>query len=176
MKRYLSAFAAVTLLSVPAGLEAQDTEWNRYTLDGLGGVFLRAEADDACESAGVTVSSLLAESAVKLIEANVDVLTEEQMLENAALPELRISVECVMGSGNGAAGALAFGVSVRVQQSAQMIRDSQVTLPEAVTWYATEVGVASSADAAAALARAIDSKIEQFAEAYVAANAADSGN
>jgi hypothetical protein len=176
MKRYLSVFVAVTLLSVPAGLEAQDTEWNRYTLDGLGGVFVRAEADGACESAGVTASSLLAESAVKLIEASVDVLTEDQMLENAALPELRISVECVMGSGNGSAGVLAYGVSVRVQQSAAMIRDAQVTLPEAVTWYATEVGVASSADAAAALGRAIDGKIEQFAEAYIAANAADSGN
>lgn len=176
MKRYLPAFAALMLLFTPAGVEAQDTEWNRYTLDGLGGVFLRAEADGACESAGVTVSSLLAGSAVKLIEANVDVLTEEQMLENAALPELRITVECVVGSGNGTAGAIAYGVSVRVQQSAQMIRDSQVTLPEAVTWYATELGVASTADAAAALESAIDSKIEQFSAAYVAANAEDSGN
>jgi hypothetical protein len=176
MKRYLPAIAALMLLSTPAGVEAQDTEWNRYTLDGLGGVFLRADADEACESAGVTVSSLLAESAVKLIEANVDLLTEEQMLENAALPELRITVECVAGSGNGTADALAYGVSVRVQQSAQMIRDSQVTLPEAVTWYATELGVASSADVAAALESAIDRKIEQFAAAYVAANAEDSGN
>jgi hypothetical protein len=176
MKRYWSVFAAVTLLSAPAGLEAQDTEWNRYTLDGLGGVFVRAEADGACESAGVTSSSLLAGSALTLIDASVDVLTEEQMLENPALPELRIIVECVMGLGDGTAGVLAYGVSVRVQQSVQMIRDAQVTLPEAVTWYATEVGVASSTAAAAALQRAIDGKLEQFATAYVAANAEDSGS
>ena len=113
---------------------------------------------------------------MKLIDASVDVLTEEQMLENPALPELRISVECVMGLGDGTAGALAYGVSVRVQQSAQMVRDAQVTLPEAVTWYATEVGVASSTAAASALQRAIDGNLEQFATAYVAANAEDSGS
>ena len=176
MKRHLSALAALAVLLVPAGLEAQDTEWNRYTLEGLGGVFVRAEADEACESAGVTSSSLLAASALHLIEASVDVLTQEQMLENAGLPELRITVECVPGAGNGTAGTLAYGVSVRVQQSAQMIRDTQVTLSEAVTWYATEIGVASSDDAAAALEEAIDGKIAEFATAYVAANTEESGN
>ncbi len=176
MKPHLSVMAALTVLLSPVGLEAQDTEWNRYTLQGLGGVFVRTEADAACESAGVTASSLLAESAIKLIEANVDVLTEQQMLENPGLPELRITVECVAGAGNGTAGTLAYGVSVRVQQSVQMIRDRQVTLPEAVTWYATEIGVASSDDAAAALERAIDGKIAEFAAAYVAANTEESGN
>ena len=176
MKRCLSALAALTVLTIPVGLEAQDTEWNRYTLEGLGGVFVRAEADGACESAGVTASSLLAESALKLIEASVDVLTEEQMLENAGLPEFRITVECVTGAGEGTAGTLAYGVSVRVQQSAQMIRDTQVTLPEAVTWYATEIGIASFDDAAAALEGAIDGKIAEFAAAYVAANTEETGN
>ena len=176
MKRYLSALATLTVLSIPVGVEAQDTEWNRYTLEGLGGVFVRADADGACESAGVTASSLLAESALKLIEADVDVLTEEQMLEHPGLPELRITVECVAGAGNGTAGTLAYGVSVRVQQSVQMIRDTQVTLPEAVTWYATEIGIASSDDAAAALQGAIDGKIAEFAAAYVAANTEESGN
>ncbi len=114
MKRHLSALAALTVLLVPVGLEAQDTDWNRYTLQGLGGVFVRAEADAACESAGVTGSSLLAESAVKLIEADVDVLTEQQMLENAGLPAVRITVDCAVGVGNGTAGHLAYGVSVRV--------------------------------------------------------------
>ena len=107
MKRHLSALAALTVLLVHVGLEAQDTDWNRYTLQGLGGVFVRAEADAACESAGVTGASLLAESAVKLIEADVDVLTEQQMLENAGLPEVRITVECAVGAGNGTAGTLA---------------------------------------------------------------------
>ena len=176
MKRHLSAFAALTVLLVPVGLEAQDTDWNRYTLQGLGGVFVRAEADAACESAGVTGSSLLAESAVKLIEADVDVLTEQQMLENAGLPEVRITVECAVGAGNGTAGTLAYGVSGRVQQSVQMIRDTQVTLPEAVTWYATEIGVASAEDAADARAAAIDGKIAEFAAAYVAANTEEGGN
>jgi plasmid stabilization system protein ParE len=57
-----------------------------------------------------------------------------------------------------------------------MIRDTQVTLPEAVTWYATEIGVASAEDAADALAAAIDGKIAEFAAAYVAANTEEGGN
>jgi hypothetical protein len=56
-----------------------------------------------------------------------------------------------------------------------MLRDPQVTLAEAVTWYATEIGVASEEHAAASLADAIESKIEQFAAAYVAANAEEGG-
>ncbi len=178
MKRHLSALtalAAIVVTLIPVSLQAQDTEWNRYTLEGLGGVFVRADADAACESAGVTASSIQAEFAVKLIESDVDVLTEEEMLEHPGLPELRITIECVPGAGNGTAGTLAYSVSVRVQQSAQMLRDPQVTLAEAVTWYATEIGVASEEHAAASLASAIESKIEQFAAAYVAANAEEGG-
>ena len=54
MKRHLSALAALTVLLVPVGLEAQDTDWNRYTLQGLGGVFVRAEADAASTSTAPT--------------------------------------------------------------------------------------------------------------------------
>jgi predicted Zn-dependent peptidase len=57
-----------------------------------------------------------------------------------------------------------------------MIRDLQVQLAEAVTWYATTLGVSTSASAAQdALQAATRGKIEEFAAAYVAANtAADS--
>ncbi len=171
MTRCVCALVALTILGMATELLAQDTEWNRYSLENLGGVFVRAEASPACESAGVTVAALRADAESTLLEAEVEILTEQEMLRNTALPELRVTLECAMGEG------FAYAVSVRVQQAAQMIRDPQIQLSEAVTWYATAVGVGASGSAVQeALQSATRSKIEEFAAAYVAANteAADS--
>ena len=168
MKRFILATGVAVLAAVPAGVEAQDTEWNRYTLEEIGGVYVTTEANAACEGAGVTAASVEADAALKLLDGEVDLLTQDEMLANPGLPELRISLSCVVGS-----DAMAFTVGLRVQQAAQMIRDNQVTLAEAVTWYTTDVGVASSGDAGSAIKSALDAKLMQFAEAYVSANATD---
>ncbi len=170
MSRYLCALVVLTAVSVPTDVVAQDRVWNRYTLENLGGVFVRTEADDPCESVGVTRRDVQADAESILLEAEVDLLTEGEMLRNPALPELRITLECVVGEGDGASGAVGYSVSVRVQQSAQMTRDSQVTLPEAVTWWATKVGVAGSGDVQAALEEDLRLTLEEFATAYVEAN------
>ncbi len=167
MRRYVCAFVALTMTAATTELLAQDTEWNRYSLEDLGGVFVRAEASPACEDAGVTSDALRAEAESTLLEAEVEVLTEGEMLRNTALPELRVTLECAVG---GSAG-FAYAVSVRVQQSAQMTRDPQVQLSEAVTWYATTLGVSTSGSAAQeALQAATRGKLEEFAAAYIAAN------
>jgi hypothetical protein len=174
MRRYLCALGAavvLTAVSAPTDVVAQNRVWNRYTLENLGGVFVRTEADDPCESVGVTRRDVQADAESILLEAEVDLLTEGEMLRNPALPELRISLECVVGEGDGASGAVGYSVSVRVQQSAQMTRDSQVTLPEAVTWWATRVGVAGSGDFQAALEEDLRLTLEEFATAFIEANA-----
>ena len=173
MRRYvcgLGALVALAVLSVPGNVVAQDMVWNRYTLEELGGVFVRAESHPACESVGLTRQSVQADSEAILVEAEVDLLTEGEMLRNPALPELRISVECVYGESEGAPGAVAYSVSVRVHQSAQMTRDSQVSLPEAVTWWSTSVGVAGTEGVQTALQEALEGTVEEFATAYVEAN------
>ncbi len=75
-----------------------------------------------------------------------------------------------MGEGDGASGAVGYSVSLRVQQSAQMTRDSQISLPEAVTWWATTVGVAGSGSVQTALEEDLRLTLEEFATAYVEAN------
>jgi len=170
MRRYLCALVVLTAVSAPTDVVAQDRVWNRYTLEDLGGVFVRIEADDPCESLGVTRRDVQADAESILLEAEVELLTEGEMLRNPALPELRITLECVVGEGDGASGAVGYSVSVRVQQSAQMTRDSQVTLPEAVTWWATTVGVAGSGDVQTALEEDLRVTLEEFATAYVEAN------
>ena len=54
MSRYLCALAVLTAMSIPPDAAAQDKIWNRYTLEDLGGVFVRTETSEPCESVGVT--------------------------------------------------------------------------------------------------------------------------
>ena len=157
-------------MSIPLDVAAQDKIWNRYTLEDLGGVFVRTEIDEPCESVGVTRRDVQVDAEAILLEAEVDLLTEGEMLRNPALPELRITLECVVGEGDGASGAVGYSVSLRVQQSAQMTRDSQISLPEAVTWWATTVGVAASGSVQTALEEDLRLTLEEFATAYIEAN------
>lgn len=166
------ALAALLAPLTSAGLTAQDTVWNRYTLEGLNGVYIRAETNQGCEGAGVSAESIRADAEAALTEAEVPLLTEREMLESPGLPELRVTFEC----GGGVAGVVGYSVSVRVQQATQMIRDTQITLSEAVTWYATTVGVAEAGTTANALGDALQAKLAEFAEAFREANADDEGS
>jgi hypothetical protein len=171
MKRRVSAGFLVAALIAPAAVAAQDTEWNRYTLENLGGVFIRLEADDQCQAVGVTPSAYEADVSLKLIEAEVGVLTQEEMLQHPAMPELRISLDCAGGGDNGAGGAVAYAVGLRVQQSAQMLRDTQITLPEAVTWFSTDVGVTSEDAVVEAVGATLSEQVEAFTAAWTAIHA-----
>jgi len=175
MKRLACTTISLILLCAPGVLDAQDTEWNRYTLEKIGGVYLSVVGNPTCESIGVTSSEVQANAAIKLLESEVDLLTEDEMLENPGLPELRITLQCVIGEQSDVDGAIAYSIEVRVNQAAKMVRDEQVTLAEAVTWYTTAVGVAGTDDSYQALKETIDMKLEEFAEAYVEANAEEVG-
>ena len=175
MKRLACTIVGLMLVSAPGILDAQDTEWNRYTLEEIGGVHVSVVGNPTGESVGVLSSEVQANAAIKLLESEVDLLTEDEMLENPGLPELRITLQCVVGDQSDIGGAIAYSIEVRVNQAAKMVRDEQVTLAEAVTWYTTAVGVANADDTQQALREAIDVKLEEFAKAYVEANAEDVG-
>lgn len=175
MKRLACTTISLILLCSPGVLDAQDTEWNRYTLEKIGGVYLSVVGNLTCESIGVTSSEVQANAAIKLLESEVDLLTEDEMLENPGLPELRITLQCVVGEQSDVGGAIAYSIEVRVNQAAKMVRDEQVTLAEAVTWYTTAVGVSGTDESHQALHETIDMKLEEFAKAYVEANAEEVG-
>ena len=125
-----------------------------------------------CTSAsGLSAADFEAETSLKLIEADVGVLTELEMLEHPAMPELRISFDCAETSG----GNIAWVVGLRVQQAAQMLRDTQITLPEAVTWYQTSVGASAAASVSGAIETSLMAGLDGFAEAWVAANGGEEG-
>ncbi len=76
----------------------------------------------------------------------------------------------------GVAGAVGYSVSVRMQQATQMIRDNQITLSEAVTWWTSGVGVAEAGTVTDALGGELQARLGVFAEAFAAANADDEGS
>lgn len=164
MNGALCALAAIVVLCPPA--LAQDSPWNRYTLEELDGVHVRVESTDACLQQGVSPDEVRATAEVALAEAGIPVLTESAMLETPGLPELRIGLACAT-----AGDAVGYAVTVRVQQAVQMIRDTQITLPEGVTWFTESVGVAGRAEVARAMAATLDAKLAAFASAFAAANA-----
>lgn len=174
MKQTLALGAVLAFAAMPVAVEGQDTQWNRYTLEDLGGVFIRIEANDACTAAGVTAAAYEADVSLKLIESEVGVLTMEEMLAHPAMPELRVTLDCASGA-NGMSDTMAYSVGLRVQQSAQMLRDTQITLSEAVTWFRTDVGVTSGGSAVDAVGSSLLAGIEAFAEAWAAVHAEDEG-
>lgn len=174
----MKRLATVGLLGLsalaPAALEAQDTQWNRYTLEDLGGVYVRMEVAETCEAAGVSASDFEASVSMTLLDSEVGVLTRDEMLQHPAMPELRVTIDCATGS-NGSSAALAYSVELRVQQSAQMLRNTQITLPEAVTWFSSEVGVANSASASDAVGTTLDALVAAFATAWTEINSDEGG-
>ena len=167
MNRTVFATAVAACLLLPSALTAQDEPWNRYTLDGLGGVYIQIDADQVCMDAGVEAADFEASTSLKLIEGEVGVLTYEEMLEHPALPELRVTLTCATGNGG---GSMAYSVGLRVKQAAQMLRDTQISLPEAVTWYSTDVGVTTASAATSDIEAAVEAALDVFLEAWTAAN------
>ena len=174
MKRSIGFGALALLLVGPTAVEAQDQQFNRYTLEDLGGVFVHMEVVEACQAAGVTASAFEADVSMALMESDVGVLTREEMLQLPALPELRVTIDCASGA-NGSGDAMAYSVSLRVQQAAQMLRDTQITLPEAVTWYSSKIGVTSSGAAVQAVESALQEQVTAFATAWNEMNASEGG-
>ncbi|MXX56532.1 MAG: hypothetical protein F4106_00295 [Gemmatimonadetes bacterium] len=168
----LLAAAAAASITLPSPAAAQNTEWNRYTLEDLVGVYVRAETNQGCEGAGLSAESIRTDAESALEAAEVPLLTEREMLESPGLPELRVTLEC----GGGVAGVVGYSVSVRMQQATQMIRDNQITLSEAVTWWTTGVGVAEAGTVSDALDAELQARLTVFAEAFAAANAEEEGS
>lgn len=160
---------AVFLLPAP-GL-AQDTRWNRYTIEGLEGVYVQGDAAAPCTAHGVEPASLEEAAHAQLGERDVPLLTREAMLAMPGLPELRLTVECSEPRD----AIVGYSVSVRIQQAATMVRDAQVSLPEAVTWYRTAVGVSPASSLVASVEATLADTLAEFASAWEAAHADPGG-
>ena len=152
------------VLASPAS--AQNTEWNRYTLEGLTGVYVRFEIQPRCADFEVEEGRLREEAESVLEDAAVPLLSEGEMLAAPGLPDLRVTIECAENDDR-----VAHSVWLRLQQAARMVRNEQLQLSEAVTWYTTALGVSDDDDVADDVRDALKERMEEFAAAFNQANA-----
>ena len=165
MRLFTTVLLALVLLSLPFSAQAQDEVWNNYSLEGVGGVFVQTSTNAACELSGVSNDETQAIVERTLLESQVELLTRQEMLRNPALPELRGSSQCLVNQ-----ETIAYFVSIMMHQSVQMTRDSQISLPEGVTWYSTGMGIGSVTDLQTSIAETVQEEIEIFSAAYLEAN------
>ena len=165
MRLLKTASLALGLLILPFNAQAQNEVWNHYSLEGIGGVFVQTTTNAACELAGVSNDETQAIVERTLLESQVELLTRQEMLRNPALPELRVSSQCLVNQ-----ETIAYFISVMMHQSIQMTRDSQISLPEGVTWYSTGMGIGSVTDVQTSMAEIVQEEIETFSAAYLEAN------
>lgn len=163
--------AGIALFVIPVQGLAQDTRWNRYTIEGLEGVYVQGDAAGTCTAHGVEPAALEELAQAHLGERDVPLLTREEMLAMPGLPELRLTVECSEPRDS----HIGYSVSVRIQQAATMVRDAQVSLPEAVTWYRTTAGVSPANALVAAVDATLTDTLADFATAWEAAHAEPGG-
>ncbi len=166
--RRVLPWAALVLLfsAVPHPASAQNTDWNRYTLEDLTGVYVRFDIQARCVGFEVDEARLRQEAESVLEDAEVPLLTEAEMLAAPGLPDLRVTVECAENDGR-----VAYSIWLRMQQAARMVRNEQLQLSEAVTWYTTALGVTDDDDVADDVRDALKERMEEFAGAFRQANA-----
>jgi len=78
-----STLLALFFLILPFNAQGQDNAWNNYTLEGIGGVFVRTSTNAACELAGINTNETQAVVERTLLESEVELLTEQEMLRNS---------------------------------------------------------------------------------------------
>lgn len=158
------AFLLVVVGAQPGA--AQNTEWNRYTLEDLTGVYVRFEIQPRCVEYEVEETRLREEAESVLEDTAVPMLSEAEMLAAPGLPDLRVTVECAENDDR-----VAYSIWLRMQQAARMVRNEQLQLSEAVTWYTTALGVTDDDDVADDVRDALKEQMEIFAAAFNQANA-----
>ena len=160
-----AASALLLSASVQPGA-AQNTEWNRYTLEELTGAYVRFDIQPRCADFEVEEARLREEAESVLEDMAVPMLTEAEMLAAPGLPDLRVTVECAENDDR-----VAYSIWLRLQQAARMVRNEQIQLSEAVTWYTTALGVTDDDDVADDVRDALKEQMETFATAFNQANA-----
>ncbi len=158
----ISAF----ILALVSPAAAQDTKSERATLAGLTGVYVLVEAmtPDA-ERDGLARSTLQTDVELKLRQAGIRVLSENEFTEVPRSPMLYLRVSTFRRS---ELSVSAFHIKLEVAQVVRLVRDPTITLP-AATWEINRLGLVGS-DKLSKVRENVRDAVDQFINAYLAAN------
>jgi hypothetical protein len=154
----------ILALVTPAG--AQDTILGRATLAGLTGVHVHVERmNPDAEKEGLSHSTLQTDVELRLRQAGIRVLSEEEAVAAPGLPWLYLQVTTLRKE----RGLYAYFIKVWVRQLVRLFRDPDIG-SVATTWETPGViGVIGSKNLST-VREDVRDEIDQFINAYLAAN------
>ncbi len=166
MKAVLAPLALLSA-SVLSPLVAQgDNEGTRATLAGLTGVYVLVEhIPDEAQRDGLDTTQIRTDVELKLRQAGITVLTQQEWLSTAAAPYLYVNVQAIKNS----AGIYAFTVDVELRQRVTLIQNPSMRVL-APTWSATGIIGTVGSQKIGSVREDVRDLTDQFINAYLAAN------
>jgi hypothetical protein len=155
---------ATTIASPAAG--QSDDAITRKTLAGLKGIYILVEdVDDDVQRDGLSREQIRTDVELRLRQAGLDVLSELQYAAETGFPYLYVNVQTLKSS----LGPYVYRLEVELKQSVTPIRNPSATLL-APTWAArAKLGIVG-VDNVRSLRDDIRDMVDQFINAYLAAN------
>jgi hypothetical protein len=155
----LSAF----LTSVNTLAFAADEELSRATLRGLKGVYVAVEdLDPEIERDGLTRSQIQTDVKLKLRQAGIKVLSEEEWKREKGSPYLYVNAH-IMKVMN---GVYIFNITTEFIQEVHLVRNSDIKAPAAI-WSAEILGIS---DHVTEIRDPAKDRVDKFIDAYLSVN------
>ena len=166
MKRVL-VVSALLYAAVVSPLTGQgDDEYSRKTLAGLTGIYVLVEhLSDEAQRDGLDTTQIRTDVELKLRQAGISVLTQQEWLATAAAPYLYVNVQVIKNP----AHVYAFSADVELRQRVTLVRNPS-TLILAPTWSATGIIGTAGSQRLASVREDVRDLTDQFINAYLAAN------
>ena len=166
MKTVLTTLALLSATAVSRLVGQGDSQHTRKTLAGVKGVCVAVEPikEDA-ERDGLGRDQVNTDVELKLRQAGVTVLTQEQALSSAGAVYLHVNVHTLKSTQG---DLYAYDVHLEVHQPVRLIRDPTVAAL-AATWSVGSLGLAG-AERLRSVRDIVRDQTDQFINAYLAAN------
>ncbi len=166
MKAVLAALALLSA-SVLSPLVAQgDNEYTRETLAGLTGVYVSVEnIPDEAQRDGLDTTRIRTDVELRLRQASITVLTQQEWLSTAFAPYLYVDVQAIKNRAN----VYAFSANVELRQRVTLVRNPAMSILP-TTWSATGIIGTVGSQKLGSVRDDVRDLADQFINAYLAAN------
>jgi|ERR1041385_4021742 hypothetical protein len=166
MKTVLAALTLLFATGVSPLLGQGDDEASRATLVGLPGVYVLVEnVDDDAQRDGLDTLQVRTDVEVKLRQAGIRVLSREEWLSTAGVPNLYVNIQTAKNQQN----VYAFSVRIELSQGVTLVRQPSPRLL-VTTWSTPGVIGTVGSKKLASLRDNVRDQTDQFINAYLAAN------
>ena len=166
MKTVLAALSLLSVGVVSSLVGQGDDEITRKTLAGLTGIYVSVEhISDEAQRDGLDTTQIRTDVELKLRQAGIAVLTQQEWLSTAAAPYLYVNVQAIKNPAN----VYAFSADVELRQRVTLVGNPSMSLL-ATTWSATGMIGTVGSQKVALVREDVRDLTDRFINAYLAAN------